>query len=682
MKRLLFLLLFPLILLGQGQNFPSGGSGGLTQVASLPATCTTGTQYQITSTGATYTCGPTNVFISNVNPEAGNLNVVFMSPNCPQPSATNCIYSPISTTEIDDGTVTNGQTTISSAGQAKWCNGSTVPCATGQPSTVGMRIWAFPTCYAGNLSTYTAIIGSATATTVASVQSATALTMSIAATGTQANTACVIVGNPDDTGQSNAETAMLAALKCPKLVYSSGNVMWTSWHLQINPNTCLRNPQVPSNSWMGGGMEVSGQGTGITQIYTDPLMATNAALTAQCTVGASSNACMLGTENGRWSNFSISGGGLSRNGLTSAHSLLNAQYSFLLDHIWLGNLGPADGALVGVLGGVQSWPGFGTYEWFCDHSVIDGWGTINAQGGTIYSTQCSYQDSNGAGTNAGASINLVTSGDGFYSGGGNLFMGNANTPTAYTRYIQTANTTVVRLTSGDQCWSNFTAVAEICYVAISGAGSSVLYASNFTVAMPIGSGLLNVGIDLSISGAKAYVRDTSFNLTATGNWVNTVAGSYVYDLGGNTIASGSLVGSGVGSWSGQGSLIPYQGITAACTGAVTANTTIYPYGNHAPNVTTTACTNVTAPTGLVMNHPYTIGYLQVFGIASGTSTGDVVTVLVNGGASTVTCTVTSNAGCSDGTHQVTGVAGDLISLKDVTANGSTINTMKFIVSAE
>jgi hypothetical protein len=64
MKRLLFLLLFPLILLGQGQNFPSGGSGGLTQVSSLPGTCVAGAQYQLPS-GQVFTCGPANTYTPN-----------------------------------------------------------------------------------------------------------------------------------------------------------------------------------------------------------------------------------------------------------------------------------------------------------------------------------------------------------------------------------------------------------------------------------------------------------------------------------------------------------------------------------------------------------------------------------------------------------------------------------------
>jgi hypothetical protein len=58
MKRLLFLLLFPLILLGQGQNFPSGGGGGLTQVTTVPVSCTlTSAPVQLTVLpGGIYTC--------------------------------------------------------------------------------------------------------------------------------------------------------------------------------------------------------------------------------------------------------------------------------------------------------------------------------------------------------------------------------------------------------------------------------------------------------------------------------------------------------------------------------------------------------------------------------------------------------------------------------------------------
>ena len=615
---------------------------------------------------------------SSLSSASSPANVFSLSPAPGCSPTANCFSTPANTRQISDASITNGSTTVTSAGQANWTQ-----------ADVGKRIWAFTTCATDPATQSGAIIGSAVATTIASVQSATSITLSTAATGTQANTACVIFGSPDDTGFSNIETAMLASGSCPKEVLPLGNMMWTSWHFGINPGTCTRQGWVQGATIFGGGFTIEGQGYGQSVIYLDPLISFTG-----CTLGAAldvttvsgGSACMIVPPQGVWKNFHISGGGNTRNGLTTNKNLIQAGYDAVFEDMYFTNFGASDNNLIGLyvsenFAGGGNFGVYGGMPFECRNTIFDGWGSTNVKldPGQLKMQGCSFQDSNGGNAQFVGGIWLNGTNSSIDSAGKNYFFG-GTLNTNFMSYVKSVcNGCVMRFAGSDQFWTNGTVNPTVAIETAVNPGTVYVEKSNFVMTAP--SPMQNVGVDLGVAGSKAYIRDSTFNLTANGNWINTVAGTSVFDLGGNIITAGTTIQSGAGVWTGAGSYIPYQGVTGTCTGVATAASTLGLYGT-GPNVTATTCTSTTVGTGIPMNHSGTISALQVTTTAAGVNASSgVFTVLKNGVATTVTCTVGTGTNCADGTHTASFVSGDLISIQFTTQTAETLAGIKAIVSA-
>lgn len=127
---------------------------------------------------------------------------------------------------------------------------------------------------------------------------------------------------------------------------------------------------------------------------------------------------------------------------------------------------------------------------------------------------------------------------------------------------------------------------------------------------------------------------------STGQWVQTGSGS------------GQFTGSNIGSF---------------CTGTVGTGETDFLNGAACSGATTATARYVVVEPGYLAN-------LQVFSSAAvvGGSSKDVLTVLKNGSATTITCTIAaSGTTCSDSSHSVAVAAGDVITFKFVAATSDT-----------
>jgi hypothetical protein len=121
-------------------------------------------------------------------------------------------------------------------------------------------------------------------------------------------------------------------------------------------------------------------------------------------------------------------------------------------------------------------------------------------------------------------------------------------------------------------------------------------------------------------------------------------------------------------------------VIGVCTGVATASSTLGLYGTGS-NETLSTCTSATIGNGIPASAAKTLHYLYVTSTAGGVNgSSGVVTVLKNGGATTITCTLGTGTSCSDATHSVALAIGDLISIQFTTQAADTLAGVKAIVS--
>jgi hypothetical protein len=590
-----------------------------------------------------------------------NQNLFYLSTNCG--TQANCTTANANTKQCSDASITNTGTTVTSTA-----------CGNFTSADVGKRIWAFATCATDSSATATAIIGSATAATITAVASTTSITISQTATGIQANTACIIYGTPDDTAQSNLETAVASssASYCPGIQFPAGGMMWTSWHLGIaDPPGCARNPEVEGATAIGGGFNVAGQGRTQSVIYIDPLISMSGCTLSPGQFTTANAACMVIPLNAEWHDFSFNGGNLSRSGVTSSVNLIGVGGYSVIRNMGFTNFGYADNALAGFY---ESF----TAPVYCINSDFDGWGStsVKLDPGWMVSSGCDFQDSLGGSTAVVSSIWLTSShsGDQFISTGGNQFISNTHNSGNVSLIYNNNGASLVHLLN-DQCSGQSTVEPIICY---NHNANSVAWLTGFNCRAAQFSGQ-NICIAAN-TNANIFVRDSTFAASSSGNWIDFEGAGLVHDMGANNIISGPSIQTGASVWS-NGILVPYATVNGSCTGTATASSTLGLYGT-GPNVTATTCTSTTVGGGQVMTHAGTLGYLQITAATAGVSSSSgVFTVLQNGSATTITCTIGTAAKCYDGTHQVAFAAGDLISIEFTTQASETLAGIKAVLSA-
>jgi hypothetical protein len=169
------------------------------------------------------------------------------------------------------------------------------------------------------------------------------------------------------------------------------------------------------------------------------------------------------------------------------------------------------------------------------------------------------------------------------------------------------------------------------------------------------------------SGGKLHMKNVDLS-AVSGSAVGINNLGTVFDEGGNVlpVSSAPYLGTGV--------LVSATGrnLSGICTGVASSSSTLGLYGT-GPNQTTTTCTSTVIGTGTPVQSTGTLGFLTATASAGGVNASSgVVTVLVNGSPSTITCTLGTSTNCQDGIHFVSLNAGDRVSLQFTTQAGETL----------
>lgn len=188
-----------------------------------------------------------------------------------------------------------------------------------------------------------------------------------------------------------------------------------------------------------------------------------------------------------------------------------------------------------------------------------------------------------------------------------------------------------------------------------------------------------------LAGGVVYLDSVDFSKSTTGsniafnnagtlymknavcnNLAPSINSGIIVDQGGNgTCLTPAQLTTNTGSIIADG-----HSVTGVCTGAATASTTLGLYGT-GPNATTTTCTSATIGTGIVAHGSRTAANLVCTATSSGTTTG-ACTVVINGGASIITCNLTTGLTyCSDATHTVALNDGDRVSIEFIAGAATT-----------
>lgn len=171
-------------------------------------------------------------------------------------------------------------------------------------------------------------------------------------------------------------------------------------------------------------------------------------------------------------------------------------------------------------------------------------------------------------------------------------------------------------------------------------------------------------MNLGDAAVTANIKNSAFDVqvaTGSGN---------LRDLGGNTMKG---IATTI-NFSADG-----HSLVGACTGVATASQTLGLFGTGA-NVTATTCTSTTLGSGVVSPGARTLQNLIVHAATGGVgASSGVVTVLVNGSTTALTCTLGTATSCEDVTHSVTTANGDLVSLQFTTQGSETLAGVKAVV---
>jgi hypothetical protein len=298
---------------GNTLTIASSGSG-ITQVASLPGTCTAGSQYQITGTNNYFICGPANTFTQvalGAQTSAPPMGFYYTN-QCPIANTAFCFYTPSDTQQA----VTCSWTTSS----------ATITCTSGPfvPTDVGKRFYGYVSCnaFTGNLvsNASSGAITTGTAYTIATYISATQVTLSANPANAVSLAAgvggCGIWGHLDDTGAAALSAAVAASTTCPKVFFAAAYYMFSTppSFMASQPPACAITGGVYGGSlgnlFYAYGYDVEGRGVAVTQIFLTPGFPE----TGACNSGSGGSACFFEPLEARWADFSITGGMNSQGG--------------------------------------------------------------------------------------------------------------------------------------------------------------------------------------------------------------------------------------------------------------------------------------------------------------------------------------------------------------------------------
>lgn len=609
-----------------------------------------------------YTTAPSGSGSSG-NVTAANPALAFnFSPSC-SPTTTGCVNTFADTQQAVDCAWTGGTNTVT-------CNSAHFV-----SSDTGKLAFGYQTCnaFASTLisdAASGATVNSGGASTTMTFVSATSVTLSANATNSatvqtgQSGGGCFIWGHADDAGAATLSTQVAAAGACPKIFLTNAYYLFTTppGFMVNQPAAC----NITGGSYGGTlgnlfysyGFDLEGRGVGVTQIFIPPWF-------TGCTNGPESNACFVQPIESQWQDFSITGGGNSQ-GITSKTLVRE--------------VGPNTVNYVTFL----NW-GAGNATTICTKNTAWAtWYQVNNSG-------CGYIGHDIANNLSSAN----------WSG---IRVAIENSPRA------------LQVEAADPVGGTYTANCYDChffqseFAPVSGSAElinlisgSVLLTRAFISVANNSAGIS--AIQTSASGARIVIKQSTFAcgagnatsgsvfLSSSGTFVSEdnvlcsgasghpyfdSAGSLFIDQGNNKGLAGGAGTGIVGGYVADG-----HSVTGQCTGVGTAASTLALRisGTSVTGVgLPTTCTSVVLDAGFPVTASRTMALLVVSATAAGTNASSgVVTVLKNGGATTITCTIGTGTGCSDGTHTVAVVAGDLISIQFTTQVADTLAGVKAVV---
>jgi len=599
-----------------------------------------------TGTGGGGSSGSGNGVGSGASPVLG----FYLSPTCPAANTGSCFQTPANTV-IDEG--------------CSWATNSPTITCTGShfltTAAAGQFAWGALTC---NPAVAQPVGGNITTThnTILTVLTDTTLNLASNPANAAASGACFIHGTPDDTAAALVDTAMQNATQCPRLLLSNGAYMFTTMHFFTNPTACINLPSsypnqaTQGNLVLANGFEIEGRGPGATTWYLPP----DFPETGSCVQGVLGDACWAVPLLGHWTGFTITG---ATNLSMPANKTLISLDIGNLDYFTCMNAGSSNAGTIGI--------------------EVTHWG----QGEQVNVNSCGQTNMSINGGAGGANGN-------FYR----LYLENGNA---------TGNTPTNLLVTNGQMncfgceflgtWSNVTPVTSVI---VNNAGILNLYGGQFQTQ----TGTTPIGMRFTGSGGTVHLHDTLFaNPNSRANWISfqnlASAGTPKLYLD-NVILSHGSTGTSLNDaqsvmtyyidnesvidptgWSitgGASVVADGHSLEGTCTGVANASVTNSLYGT-GPNITTTTCASMTSTlgTGIPMTRAATLSSL--FCKSTATTVSVACTIMVNGGASTLTCTMTAATACQDFAHTVAVVPGDLVSERIVTGAAETGANIKMFV---
>lgn len=599
---------------------------------------------------------------------------------------TTCTISTVTPTTVTCPLVhANGSSPAGDTGEI--ANSNAGPFVAGD---VNKRIFGYNTCRTSfDLSASNNLpMTTGTALTIASFQSS----IQVTASGNAANTVtlsannggCVIWGTPDDAGAALVDAAAQVAPTCPRILFAAASYLFTVPHFTVSPTTCTGlGVDYPNGANFGNvvyaaGYELEGRGVGPTTWYLPPGFPE----TGSCSNGKSGLGCFVIVTEGRWTGIHITGGGnrLS-SGMTNNQILVEMDGPASLDYVTLTNFG---GAL--SVGGTRC---VGAYGWAQIQQI-----NISGCGGDQLATNTSssvtvirgwFENTGGTGAVQNHAINAGILTDYF-----------TQTPTTFTKYnFICYDCTVSREGTVGSAGSNLvndnglaikwyrggismvggpggqTTQGFLC------ASAGCVFDLEDTFAdMSVGNLGVTSGINCT-SSCTTYLKNSVVKGTATGVGYADVAGSTLFDLGGNTL-------NGPGPNTFHTLIADGHSVKAVCTGTATASSTLALISTGTSltgTAITTACTGATLDKGIAVSGARTLENLTCTSSATTVSVACTVMTSHNGGAfasSGVTCTMTAATSCVDGTHSLVLADGDLVTIQIVTGAAETGANIKAI----
>jgi hypothetical protein len=607
-----------------------------------PSTCTSNAMSITTQLSALAPALSNSASSGGVGAGAAPVIGFYLSNNCPVADTSSCYYTPANAQQANDCSYT-----ISTA---------LVTCATAHFFTtdVNKRIMGYKTC-----SAFSAIssnnnndpITTGAQLTIATYNSPTSITMSGNASQTvSGNVACVIWASPDDSGASAMDTAMQAALQCPRGHLANAYYWFNVPHFFTNPTACKNlGPTYPAaagagNMFYAAGFEWDGRGPGTAVIFIPPGFPE----TGTCNNGLSGNACFVVVVEGRVSNIMITGGGnYSSSVFTNHNNLMEVDGPASLDWFTCINFGVTNAGTGGE-------SGVGAYVWAQLYQVnISGCGDASIStnvSSSVTAIKVSVDNPGTFGWNIGALTDyysqtvaqfskynlicydcLVFSGVGLHGSSYALMNNNGLAVKAYnlrlSPYFFPAVTNVV----GYQCATTGCLLdAQDTYADMTGNGTN---AQTGWIALKC------------LAKCTNHIENSIFKGTSGGfGYSDGVATSSLFDMGGgNVITPVSIAGNVYGSPSATGTALATSNVGLTTGWSTSTVSSVGPNGdNHRGVFTITAAGTPAASPTITLTFPNATGFIVAPSFCTLAQTGGtlgVVTVPLNAAGTPTTTNV-------------------------------------------